>query len=90
MLSGLVEYVLQNLIALDQQANTLTGGKADETLSSRAYRTEQKGRVFGRIFRPIIDGIFFWQYNHCYNAFLDEVKRKQLPSSFSKLSELSK
>lgn len=84
MLSGLYDYIIQNLIALDQQANALTGGKADETLSSRAYRADLNGRIFGRIFRPMIDGIFFWQYDHCYNSYLEEVERKQLPDVFIK------
>lgn len=80
----LLQYILQNLIAIDQLANTLTGGQADETLSSRAWRTEQKGRFFGKLFRPLIDTIFFFQKNHCNQAYLDEVYRRQLPSEFSK------
>lgn len=83
MLDVIKDYLLQNFIAVDQLANALLQGKADETLSSRAYRAELKGRAFGKIFRPVIDGLFFWQYNHCYNAFLEEVNRKQLPSVFS-------
>ena len=36
--SKLKLYAYHNLIAIDQLFNTLTGGAADETLSSRAYR----------------------------------------------------
>lgn len=75
-------YALYNLIALDQLFNTILGGHPDETLSSRAYRTEQKGRLFGRLFRPLIDGIFFWQTTHCYNGYLSEKLRRQLPDNF--------
>ena len=49
------DYFLQILVAIDQVFNALLGGMADETLSSRAYRAEQKGKVFGKIFRPLID-----------------------------------
>lgn len=80
----LFEYILQNLLAIDQLANTITGGCADETLSSRAWRTEQKGRFFGKLFRPLIDTIFFFQKNHCNQAYLSEVYRRQLPDEFNK------
>ena len=75
-------YFLYNLIALDQLFNTILNGYPDETLSSRAYRTEQKGRLFGKLFRPFIDGIFFWQKQHCYQGYLAEKLRRQLPSTF--------
>lgn len=78
----------QILIALDQLLNALFGGYADETLSSRVWRLYLKNNVSGRIFKPIIDTIFFWQEDHCYNSFLSEVKRRQLPKEFSKLGDL--
>lgn len=78
------DYFLENLIAVDQLANTILLGKADETLSSRAYRTERKGRIFGRIFRPIIDCLLFFQKDHCYWAYMAEVEKRQLPDDFSK------
>ena len=66
---------LQNAIALDQFGNTLLGGWADETLSSRAYRAERDGRIFGKIFRPLIDTLFFLEKAHCKNAYLSEIRR---------------
>lgn len=75
-------YLLNNLIALDQLVNTILGGHPDETLSSRAYRAEQNNKIFGKFFRPVIDGIFFWQKQHCYRGYLAEKQRKQLPSNF--------
>jgi phosphohistidine phosphatase SixA len=75
-------YLLNNLIALDQLVNTLLGGHADETLSSRAYRAEQTGKIFGKFFRPLIDAVFFWQKQHCYKGYLAEKQRRQLPSNF--------
>ena len=76
-------YIFQNLVAIDQVMNTLLGGKADETLSARAWRAEQKGRPFGLIFRPLIDTLLFFDPNHCYNSYLSEFYRRQLPSEYS-------
>lgn len=73
---------MQVLIAIDQLLNTLLLGFADETLSSRAYRADRDGKVFGRIFRPVIDTMFFWQKRHCYQSYLSEVQRRQYSSSF--------
>lgn len=75
-------YLLYNLIALDQLLNTLLAGHPDETLSSRAYRAEQKDKIFGKFFRPLIDAVFFWQKQHCYKGYLAEKQRRQLPSNF--------
>lgn len=73
--------LLQVAIAFDQQINTLLGGYADETLSSRAWRCQNKSK-FWRIARSVIDSIFFWQPNHCRQAYLSEKLRKQLPDNF--------
>lgn len=84
-LNGLKFWIWQNLIALDQFANTLLLGMADETLSSRAYRAETKGRIFGKIFRPLIDTLFFFDKDHCLNSFISEVKRRHLPKDFQEI-----
>lgn len=73
---------MQVLIALDQLLNALLWGFADETLSSRAYRADRDGRVFGKFFRPVIDTIFFWQDRHCYDAYIAEVQRRQYSKNF--------
>ena len=78
------KYILQNLIAVDQLLNTILYGSADETLSARAWRAEQKGRVFGKIFRPLIDTLLFFDKDHCYNSYLSEFNRRQLPSDYTK------
>lgn len=75
----ILNYIRQNLLALDQLGNTLLGGWADETLSSRAYRADLKGRPWGRLMRPLIDSIFFWQKAHCRGAYHAELKRRHLP-----------
>lgn len=72
MLYGLIIYVENNLIAIDQLLNTLLLGSPDETLSSRAYRTEQSGKILGTLLRPTIDLLFFFQDQHCKKAFTSE------------------
>ena len=78
--------VLNLLIALDQLAYvlvTLGAGHPDETLSAAAWRTEQKGRWLGRIFRPLIDMIF-WpiERDHCRTAFESERNGRHLPEEY--------
>lgn len=80
-------YVLQVLIALDQLANAVLWGSPDETLSARAWRTEQSGKVFGRFWRPVIDGVmlvltFGRDQDHCMKAHQSEVMRRQLPKEY--------
>lgn len=80
LLLAIKRQVFQALIAFDQLLNAIfCNGYADETMSSNAYRMEQKGRISGRILRPFIDSLFFWQDQHCYKAYLSEVKRHQMP-----------
>lgn len=59
-------------------------GLPDETMSSAAWRTEQKGKLFGRIFRPAIDWIFrrFGEDDHCFKSYLSERYRIHLPEEF--------
>lgn len=65
----------QIAIAIDQLANTLLGGMADETLSARAHRT-------GSAWEPFIDALFFWQIGHCFQSYISEKERKQLPTEY--------
>lgn len=68
----------QILLAIDQLANALTGGWADETISSRAYRLQHTSK-FWMTSRKAIDKMFFFQPNHCYEAYISELDRKQAP-----------
>lgn len=80
-----MKWVVQVLIALDQLVNALIGGYADETLSSSAYRMEREGKLAGRIFRTLIDGLFWpFQHDHCRKAYMSEVIRLQMPPSLRK------
>lgn len=65
----------QIAIAIDQLANTLLGGMADETLSARAHRT-------GSVWESVIDALFFWQDDHCFESYLSEKERKQMPQEY--------
>lgn len=68
----------QILIAIDQLANAVFAGYADETLSSRAWRMRKRKKRWAMA-RRIIDGLFFWQNEHCFQAYESERLRKQLP-----------
>ncbi len=68
--------IKQILIAIDQLGNTLLGGWADETLSSKAYRTNSK-------WQKVINAIFF-DPDHCRHAYMSEIDRQQLPPAFRK------
>lgn len=77
--------VLQLVISIDQLFNVLLGGYADETLSSRAWRAYYDKKLFGLVFKPVIDTIFFFDKDHCFNSFLSErLDRQQPPENRSK------
>lgn len=67
----------QVVIAFDQLLNALLGGMADETLSSRAWRARRHKYWWWT--HRVINGLFFWQANHCRAAFEAEIKRRHLP-----------
>ena len=78
--------ILNALIALDQLVYvllTLGAGSPDETLSAAAWRTEQAGKLGGRIFRPLID-LFFRpvEREHCRKAYESERLGHQLPKEY--------
>lgn len=69
-------YLKQVLIGLDQLLNTLMGGWADETLSSRAWRHYVKGDY--KWPKVLIDGVLFFDPDHCRQSYLSEIERRQL------------
>ena len=84
----MAQYLKQVLIAFDQLVNALLNGMADETLSARAYRTAQDGKVFGLFWMPIIDALalmltFGGDNNHCQDSYESERLRSQLPQAYS-------
>ena len=69
----------QVLVAVDQLINTFFGGMADETLSSRAHRMKiERGRKWVSAVNNVI---FFWQTDHCEEAYESELKRAHLPET---------
>lgn len=82
--SKLKLYAYHNLIAIDQLLNTLTGGAADETLSSRAYRgavLKEHPRKRWRVIHILINAVFF-DRNHCKESYFSEVYRRQYTDDF--------
>jgi hypothetical protein len=81
-------YLVQILRALTQLANALippltgTLSYAGESLSARCYRAWRDGRTWGRVLLPVIDTIFFWQQQHCRNAYLHTFERCHLPPEY--------
>lgn len=82
-------YFHQLAIAVDQLFNALLAGYADETLSSRAYRCQFDKRRW-KIVRILIDGIFFWQEEHCRQSYINELIRGHLPGHYSKYNNKNK
>ena len=76
-------YALQVIIAADQTVNAILGGWADETFSSRCYRWKlKKSRL--RVFYYAVNALFFWQADHCQDAFLSERNSRHLPPELRK------
>jgi len=50
-----------------------------ETASSAAYRLELAGRWPGRLFRPLIDKLMFFDPDHCRKAYRAEINGWQQP-----------
>lgn len=84
-MDGLKKSLLQVLVAIDQLANAILGGMADETLSARAYRMKAKGQKYWGWTASAINLLFFWQRrpDHCERAYLAEVHRRQFPKDYA-------
>ena len=84
----MTQRMLNVLIAVDQLAYvllTLGAGHPDETLSAAAWRTEQKGRLLGRVFRPLIDLVLApLEKDHCRKSFESERDGRHLPKEYQK------
>lgn len=83
-MADLKKRVLNLLIAFDQFAFcvvSLGSSDPDETLSAASYRWWLEDKPL-KFLKPVIDRLFFFQPDHCYQAFLSELKRKQLPEEY--------
>ena len=72
----------QGWIAFDQWINALAGGWADETISARAYRRARQGIRKWEIIEKAINGLFFWQKEHCRGSYLSEIERLHMPPAY--------
>lgn len=63
-------------IALDQLVNAALGGWPDETLSSRAHRLRLCGKPQ---LANVIDGLFWFDCDHCRESYESERVGRQLP-----------
>jgi len=82
----MAERLKQLLIAIDQLLNCfiglfIGGSWADETWSARSWR--QSVDVGGKwnTIRKLIDRLFWWDTNHCYESWRSEKLRLQSPPS---------
>ena len=76
---------LNVLIGLDQLAwvlLTLGHGSPDETISAALWRMERKGRIAGRLLRPVVDLIFWFDKDHCRKSFEAEATKAHLPDAY--------
>jgi hypothetical protein len=78
------ENLFQLFVAIDQVVNVLLGmifkpyrvHFADETISSASHRRRLRGKPFNA---NLIDKIFFFQPNHCEEAYNSERERAHCP-----------
>ncbi len=74
----LAAYLLNLLIALDQFIGALLlGNEADMTISAQAWLWHLQGKRDWPY--RLIDGLLFWDRNHCEESFRSEKERKQVP-----------
>ncbi|WP_066519744.1 hypothetical protein [Sphingobium cloacae] len=61
--------------AWSQFWNAFWGGNRDQSFSSRSFEAAMLGRPWGRWAVRIIDGLFWFQPNHCARAFFSDGER---------------
>ena len=76
-------YLLNILISFDQLVNVLFLGQPDETISSRAWRCKD-ANSFWKLMHSLINKLFFFQKEHCFNAYLVELERKHITTTIIK------
>jgi hypothetical protein len=77
--------VLNIAIALDQMAwvlITLGHGSPDETISAALWRMELAGKRAGKLFRPVVDALFWFDPQHCRMSYESERLGMQLPKHY--------
>ena len=62
--------ILYQLDGLVLALLTLGNCRVGETISSVAFALETDDRWLGRVLRPVIDTLFFFDRDHCYHAWV--------------------
>ena len=62
--------ILYQLDGLALAILTLGNCKIGETISSVAFALETDGRWIGKVLRPVIDTIMFFDRDHCYGSWV--------------------
>lgn len=79
VLKDIYYWVKEIAVAFDQMLNAVLGGTSDETLSSRAHRMRVKRHPYTWWLADVIDAIFFWDDDHCKEAYEGELLRRSAP-----------
>ncbi len=68
-------------LALTRLGNAFTGGLAEESMSSRAWRADGNRKWWGRITRPVIDAAaaLLGDRGHCERAYKSDRNKPALP-----------
>lgn len=69
-----VNYIYEVLLAVDQLGNAILNGDEDMSISARSFVMDARGKRSWP--RKFIDWMFFWQEDHCRNAFISEVEKR--------------
>ena len=67
-------YFVNVAIGLDLFASAILAGRPGETISGRAGRAMQQGKLWGHIASSVIDWLFR-NPNHCVNAIEGDIRR---------------
>jgi len=75
-LQSLFNYIVRVGDALSQLINVVVflSDNPNESLSGRAYRTRKVSWPWA-LMRTLINIVFFWQHDHCYEAYRADIYR---------------
>lgn len=76
-------YFQRILVGADVEANIITGGHPDETISSRAARDAAKGHLFGKLLSKVLD---IFQRNHGAKAVAGDLERAEIAERLEETS----
>lgn len=76
---------LNFLICVDQllfSIVTLGHASPDETISAGLWRMELAGKRAGKLFRPVVDALFWFDPEHCRMSYESERMGSHLPKHY--------